>query len=85
MENEQLKQKLSEIKMYKVESSNIEYLGYNENLKILKVIFKNNSSYAYFGVPQFTWNQLCTCESKGKYLTENVTRRPDLYKYIKLR
>ncbi len=85
MENEQLKQKLSEIKMYKVESSNINYLGYDNDLQILKVIFRNDSCYAYFGVPQYTWNQLCMAQSKGSYLTENVIRKPDMYKYLKIR
>ena len=84
MDNDQLKQKLCEIKMYKVESSNINYLGYDENLQILKVIFRNDSSYAYFGVPSVIWNQLCRSESKGKFLTENITRRSDLYKFVKI-
>lgn len=85
MENEQLLQIIREIPMYKVTSSNIDYLGYNQDMKILKVIFKNNSAYAYFGVPEVIWQDLIQVDSKGNYLTENVIRRQDIYKYIKLR
>ena len=85
LQNEQLQQKLRDLPMYKVVSSNINYLGYDKDLKILKVIFKNNSSYAYFGVSEIIWQDLVKAESKGKYLTENVVKRKDMYKFIKIR
>lgn len=85
MDNEQLENTIKAIPMYKVESSNINYLGYDNNNKILKVIFKNNSAYAYFGVPEIIWQEIIKSESKGSYLTENVIRQKEQYKFIKLR
>lgn len=85
LQNEQLQQKLRDLPMYKVVSSNISYLGYDKDFKILKVIFNNNSSYAYFGVPEIIWLELVNAESKGKYLTENVVKKKETYQFIKLR
>lgn len=85
MDNEQLLNTIRQIKMYKVESSNINYLGYDNENRILKVIFKNDSAYAYFGVPEIVWEELKGAESRGRYLTEVIIKRPEQYKYIKLR
>ena len=72
------------IKMYPVISSNIVAIGYDIDSKILKVIFKNNSSYIYTNVEENMWNLLCNSESKGKFLTENITRNKERYKYYKV-
>ena len=84
MENQQLLNVINQIPMYKVESSNINFIGYDENNRILKVIFNTNSSYVYFGIPLIIWEELKISESKGKYLTENVIKKPEQYKFIKI-
>lgn len=75
---------IKSINMYKVNSSNISALGYNPKTHVLRVIFGNNSSYLYFGVEPLIWDALAKSQSKGKFLTENITRRKDKYKYLKI-
>lgn len=75
---------LKDINMYKVASSNISALGYSPKMQVLRVIFSNNSSYLYFGVEPLIWELLAKSQSKGKFLTENITRRKDKYKYLKI-
>ena len=72
------------IKMYKIASSNITALGYDENNKVLRVIFKNNSSYIYTNVEPEVWQIIINSESKGKSLNENIVRHKEKYKYYKL-
>ena len=75
---------LKGINMYKVASSNISALGYNSTTQVLRVIFSNNSSYLYFGVEPIMWELLAKSQSKGKFLTENIIKRKDKYKYLKI-
>jgi hypothetical protein len=75
---------LKGINMYKVASSNLAAVGYNATSKVLRVIFNGGSSYLYFGVEPIVWDALCKSQSKGRFLTENVTKRKDKYKYIKI-
>lgn len=75
---------LKDINMYKVASSNISALGYNPKMQVLRVIFSNNASYLYFGVEPVMWELLAKSQSKGKFLTENIARRKDKYKYLKI-
>ena len=81
---EQLSQIVTNIKMTPVISSNIVALGYDKENKILRVIFKGNSSYLYFNVEEEIYNNLAQSESKGKTLNESVVRQKDKYKYIKI-
>lgn len=81
---DQIKEIVENIKMFKVFSTNLVALGYDESHKILRVIFKGNSSYLYFNVEPEIWNLLNNSESKGKTLSESVIRQKDKYKYIKL-
>ena len=79
-----LEEIVKNIKMYKIASSNITALGYDENNKVLRVIFKNNSSYIYTNVEPETWQTIINSESKGKSLNENIVRHKEKYKYYKL-
>lgn len=81
---EQLSQIVTNIKMTPVISSNIVAIGYDKENKILRVIFKGNSSYLYFNVEEEIYNNLAQSESKGKTLNESVVRHKDKYKYIKI-
>lgn len=84
LSEEQLSQIVTNIKMTPVISSNIVALGYDKENKILRVIFKGNSSYLYFNVEEEIYNNLAQSESKGKTLNESVVRHKDKYKYIKI-
>lgn len=84
LSQEQLSQIITNIKMTPVISSNIVALGYDKENKILRVIFKGNSSYLYFNVEEEIYNNLAQSESKGKTLNESVVRHKDKYKYIKI-
>ena len=79
-----LEEMVKNIKMYKIASSNITALGYDENNKVLRVIFKNNSSYIYTNVEPEVWQIIINSESKGKSLNENIVRHKEKYKYYKL-
>lgn len=72
------------IKMYKIASSNITALGYDEMNKMLRVIFKNNSSYIYLNVEPETWQIIINSESKGRSLNENIVKHKEKYKYYKI-
>ena len=84
LSQEQLSQIVTNIKMTPVMSSNIVALGYDKENKILRVIFKGNSSYLYFNVEEEIYNNLAQSESKGKTLNESVVRHKYKYKYIKI-
>ncbi len=75
---------IKRINMYKVSSSNISALGYNQTTHVLRVIFSNNASYLYFEVEPLIWDALIKSQSKGRFLTENIIRRKDKYKYLKI-
>jgi len=75
---------IKRINMYKVSSSNISALGYNQTTHVLRVIFSNNASYLYFEVEPLIWDALIKSQSKGRFLTENIIRIKDKYKYLKI-
>lgn len=83
-DQENLQEIIKEIQMFKVYSTNIVALGYDESRKILRVIFKGNSSYLYFNVEPEVWENLKNSESKGRTLSENIIKQKDKYKYIKI-
>lgn len=83
-DQENLQEIIKEIQMFKVYSTNIVALGYDESRKILRVIFKGNSSYLYFNVEHEVWENLKNSESKGRTLSESIIKQKDKYKYIKI-
>ena len=83
-DQENLQEIIKEIQMFKVYSTNIVALGYDESRKILRVIFKGNSSYLYFNVEPGVWENLKNSESKGRTLSESIIKQKDKYKYIKI-
>lgn len=84
MELDNMDELIKNIKMYKIASSNITALGYDENNKLLRVIFKNNSSYIYTNVEPDIWQIIINSESKGRSLNENIVKHKEKYKYYKL-
>ena len=83
-DQENLQEIIKEIQMFKVYSTNIVALGYDESRKLLRVIFKGNSSYLYFIVEPEVWENLKNSESKGRTLSESIIKQKDKYKYIKI-
>lgn len=51
-----------------VASTNIANAGYNEEKKVMRVTFLNNSQYDYFGVPKKIFVAFMKAPSKGSYL-----------------
>ena len=60
--------------MQRVFSTNLVAIRYDENRKILRVIFKGNTNYLYFDVEHEVYNTILQSESKGKILNENIIR-----------
>ena len=58
------------MKMIKVESSNIEAIGW-EN-KQLNITFNSGSTYVYLDVPEKIFDDMLEAESVGKYFHANI-------------
>lgn len=57
--------------MFRVESSNVAEVGYDENDKTVYVRFLNQSLYIYKGVPESEFENLKNAPSVGSYLHRN--------------
>ena len=64
-----------------VESSNIDSIGYDSDLKELVVKFKHAATYSYSGVEPNIFRELMSAESKGKFFSQNVK---GIYEYRKV-
>lgn len=61
------------IEMEYVNSSNVEQIGYDEDLSELHVKFLSGPTiYVYMGVPQQVYGDLLNAPSKGSFLHANV-------------
>lgn len=60
------------MEMTKVESSNIEAIGYETD--VLYIQFKTGDLYSYSPVTEEMYNELMAAESKGKYFAANIKR-----------
>lgn len=68
MENQE-----TQIVRQKVESSQIESVGYDEKNKTLEVEFKNGGAvYQYYSVDSATYEEMLAAESKGKFLGQKI-------------
>lgn len=63
------------MELTRVESSNIEAIGYDEARRTLRIKFKSGQSFDYLGVPIGIYREMMGAESKGKYLTAHVKGR----------
>ena len=57
----------------KVNSSNIDQIGYDASKKVLRVVFKSGKVYDYSNVDEQTYNSLQLSSSKGQYFN-NIIR-----------
>lgn len=69
------------VEMIAVSSSNVESIGYDENLQVLYVRFLNGSLYIYKGVPIGDFQGLLNAASVGSYLHRNIK---NIYPYERL-
>lgn len=53
-------------------SSNIQKFGYDAEKKELYVDFQNETRYAYFEVPESTFDEMSLADSAGKFFHANV-------------
>lgn len=58
--------------MHPVISSQISYVGYENDTKELFITFKNGSTFKYEDVPKVIYNNLMDSDSKGRYLNMYV-------------
>ena len=61
--------------MYPVNSSQISYIGFDDENNILYVTFKNNKTYEYSDVPYVTWKALKNAPSIGSYFSSNIKNK----------
>ena len=72
---------MSRPEMKYVSSSNVESIGFDSSESILYVRFLDGSEYAYYGVPQYIYDDLLTTNSIGSYLHVYVKNQ---YRYEKI-
>ena len=65
----------------KVESSNIESIGYDSDTETLEVEFIKGGVYQYYGVPEYVYDELMAASSHGSYLASNIK---GIYNYSKV-
>jgi len=58
--------------MVKVESSNIDAIGYEPAKKELRIRFKSGQTYKYTPVTQKGYEDFLSADSKGKYFHKNI-------------
>ena len=68
--------------MIPVNSSQISYIGFDDENNKLYVIFKNNKTFEYSDVPYTVWKELKSSDSIGSYFTKNIKTKYQ-YKEIK--
>ena len=54
------------------ESSNIVRFGYDSQAQILAVEFKAGSTYHYYDIPEFIFEQMKAAPSKGQFLAQQI-------------
>jgi len=72
------KQSSKAIAMISVDSSMVASVGYDEERRLLQVVFTNGRVYCYEDVPPEVFQGLLEAESKGKYMLANII---DVYSY----
>jgi hypothetical protein len=70
---------LLEAIMHQVESSNIDSIGWEDD--ILEVTFLSGSTYEYYDVPEEVFEEMLDASSKGQYLARNIK---GVYSYNKI-
>jgi hypothetical protein len=64
-----------------VESTTLATVGYDENLKRLRLEFCSRAIYLYIGVPAAVYQALLDAPSKGRYFNRTIRGR---YPYLQI-
>lgn len=59
----------------KVHSSNLVFVGYDDENQMLEIEFKEGKVYSYSDVPRYIYESLMSANSKGKYFRENIMNK----------
>lgn len=79
------------MRMIKVDSSNIDQIGFEKSKQIsmgakpinsLSIYFKNGRSYRYFDVPEELFEEFIKAKSKGKFFHKYISKRYE-YELVK--
>ncbi|HED05267.1 MAG TPA: KTSC domain-containing protein [Ignavibacteria bacterium] len=62
------------MKMQKVESSNIDEIGYDEENKVLRIAFKHSNSYEYSNFSKEDFEAFVASSSKGSFFYRNILK-----------
>lgn len=73
-----------EIKKHLVQSSNIEWVGYDDKKQDMYVGFLNGSVYRYYNVPKNVFDGLLNAGSHGRYFWVKI-RRNNAYEYKRVK
>lgn len=68
-------QKIADFQGGSVSSSNLDEVYYDEDLRVLKVVFKSGAEYEYYGVGPSIYTDLMGADSKGSYFYHNIRNR----------
>ena len=60
------------MKLKAVDSSMLVAVGYDEETKEMRVIYKTGDTYRYMNVPKSVYTELLNAESKGSYMKTHV-------------
>ena len=66
--------------MIYVDSSNVEAIGYDDDLQELHVQFVSGGNYIYQGVPRQIFDELMNAPSKGSFLNRQIK---NVYQFTK--
>jgi hypothetical protein len=66
--------------MFPVQSSQISYIGFEEETNILYVTFSNNTTWAYYSVSKEVFEALKNATSVGKYFNSEIKGKYDMNK-----
>lgn len=70
-----------EIARVEVESSSVTSVGYDPELAVLELEFRNGGVYRYFAVPASVHEALMGSESKGAFVSRLVR---DVYPFVRV-
>lgn len=65
----------------KVNSSNIDSIGYDSNSMILEIAFLSGGTYQYFNVPKSIFDGIMSASSHGSYFHQYIKEK---YSYQKV-
>ena len=68
--------------MHPVKSSQLSYIGFDDENNKLYVTFNNNKTYEYSDVPYRVWKEFKSSTSVGSYFSKNIKNKY-IYKEIK--